>query len=333
MRAYSGSLPFRDAPEAIADKRLQAIEGAPALSVGAFEGGSAYRRSFRQGATLVPRMLCLVERRQIGRLGVNPSAPFVASRRSSQEKRPWRDLLGIENPVEAEFLRPVLLGESILPYRVFRPFEGVVPVDEKGVVLDADAAANRGIDGLHGWMRKAEGAWSESKSSTMSLVQQFDYYGKLGSQFPIASLRMVYAKAGSQPAACLLRDKRAVIDHKLYWMTPVSETEARYLTAILNSEVARARAEQFQSRGQFGARDFDKVIFNLPIPRFDAREKLHLALAETAARAEQVAAAVELPEGVKFQRARSLVRAALTEAGLAQQIDGLVAQLIDGGSL
>ena len=63
----------------------------------------------------------------------------------------------------------------------------------------------------------------------MSLVQQFDYYGKLGSQFPIASLRMVYAKAGSQPAACLLRDKRAVIDHKLYWMTPVSENRSALL--------------------------------------------------------------------------------------------------------
>jgi hypothetical protein len=59
---------------------------------------------------------------------------------------------------------------------------------------------------------------------------------------------------------------------------------------------------------------------------------LHLALAEAAARAEKIAAAVELPEGVKFQRARGLIRAALTDAGASQQIDGLVAQLIDTGS-
>ena len=62
-------------------------------------------------------------------------------------------------PVEAEYLRPVLLGESILPYRVFHPFEAVVPVTEQGEVLDAKAAANRGIDGLLGWMRKAEAEW------------------------------------------------------------------------------------------------------------------------------------------------------------------------------
>jgi hypothetical protein len=82
--------------------------------------------------------------------------------------------------------------------------------------------------------------------------------------------------------------------------------EARYLIAILNSETARARAAQFQSRGQWGARDFDKVIFNLPIPRFDGGESLHLDLAAAAARAEEAAALVELPDGAKFQRARGL---------------------------
>jgi hypothetical protein len=105
--------------------------------------------------------------------------------------------------------------------------------------------------------------------------------------------------------------------------------EARYLIAILNSETARARAAQFQSRGQWGARDFDKVIFNLPIPRFDAGESLHLDLAAAAARAEEAAALVELPDGAKFQRARGLLRAALAETGIAQEIDTLVARLLD----
>jgi hypothetical protein len=52
--------------------------------------------------------------------------------------------------VEAEFLHPVLLGESVLPYRVFHPVEGLDPVMAKGEILNAEAAANRGYDGLHG---------------------------------------------------------------------------------------------------------------------------------------------------------------------------------------
>jgi len=329
VRAYSGTLPFRDAPEEIADRSLTVIEDAPALSVGTFEGGSPYRRSFRQGATLVPRMLCLVERRQVGRLGADPSAPLVASRRNSQEKKPWRELSGIENRVEAEFLRPVLLGESILPYRVFRTFEGVLPVSERGDVLNAEAAANRGFDGLHGWMRRAEALWrANAESGSMTLTGRWNYHNELGAQFPIAPLRVLYAASGTLPAACLLRDSRAVVEHMLYWMAPADENEGRYLTAILNSETARARAEQYQARGQWGARHFDKVMFNLPIPRFDAGNALHHSLTEAATEAEKIAAKVELPEGVKFQRARALVRTALKEANVSQKIDKLVAKLL-----
>ncbi|MDE3175152.1 MAG: N-6 DNA methylase [Pseudomonadota bacterium] len=333
VRVYSGTLPLRDASEEIADKRLKVVDGEPALEVANFEGGSPYRKGFRQGATLVPRMLCLVERKLMGRLGADPSAPYVMSRRNSQEKRPWKDLPGVESRVEAEFLRPVLLGESILPYRVFRPVEGVIPVTTKGEVSDAEGAANRGYDGLHGWMRKAEAVWTKNaESGTMTLVQRWNYHNELGSQFPVAPLRVVYAASGTNPAACVLRDGVSVIEHKLYWGIASSEAEANYLCAILNSETSRKRVEAYQSRGQWGARDFDKVIFNLPIPRFDPKNKVHMALAKASAEAEDCAGAVALPEGVKFQRARALVRGALAEAGIAKRIDDLVSRLLDGAT-
>jgi hypothetical protein len=312
----------------MADKRLT-VTKVPRPTEASFEGGSTYRKGFRQGATLVPRMLCLVERRTTGRLGGNPAAPSVASRRSSQEKRPWRDLPGIEASVEAEFLRPVLLGESILPYRAFQSFEGVVPVTAKGEVLDAEAAANRGYTGLNRWMRQAEAVWNGNAGSNMTAVERWNYHNELGAQFPLSKLRVVYAKAGSQPAAMVLRESKAVIDHKLYWHAAATEDEASYLAAILNSETARARTEALQSRGLFGARDFDKVIFTLSIPRFEGTVALHTELAAAARDAEAVAAATPLPEGVRFQRARKLVRDALTEAGAAQRIDGLVARLLD----
>lgn len=330
VRAYSGTLPLRDAPEEIADKRLKVNNGVPAATVATFEGGSPYRKLFKQGATLVPRMLCLVERKARGRLGGASSSPLVASRRNAQEKTPWRDLAGVESRVESEFLHPVLLGESILPWRVFNPMEGVVPVTSSGETLDAKIAADRGLEGLNNWMRKAETIWNEHRSSQISLAEQFNYYGKLSSQFPLAPLRVAYAASGTNPAACLVINDTAVIEHKLYWMAADNLVEALFLVAILNSETARKRIENQQSRGQWGARDFDKVIFNLPIPRFDAKVKLHRDLAKAAEQAEKVAAAVALPEGVKFQRARKLVRDALAEAGVSQKIDKLVAELLDG---
>jgi hypothetical protein len=329
VRAYSGELPMRDASEAQADAALTARENAPKPAEGRFTGGSTYRKSFRQGATLVPRMLCMVERKSLGRLGEDPTAPFVVSRRNNQEKQPWKSLAGVEHRVEAEFLHPVLLGESILPYRVWRPFEGVVPVTAQGAVLDSEAAANLGYPGLHVWMTEAEAVWNAHRPSDISLIQQFDYYGKLRAQFPRPALRVVYAKAGTLPAACILRSE-AIIDHMLYWASLPNESEARYLTAILNSETARARIAAIQARGQWGARHFDKVMFTLPIPRFNVTVVLHNDLAAAAAEAERIAAAFELPATVKFQRARKLIRDALTESGIASHIDGLVARLLDG---
>lgn len=335
VRAYSGPLPLRDAPEAlvnrlIAERKFKCVNNSPKPTEAVFSGGSAYRRMFNQGATLVPRMLCFVERKSLGRLGSDPSAPLVVSRRSAQEKKPWRDLPGIENQVEAQFLRPTLLGECILPYRVFNPLEGVIPVTKKGEVLDAKGALDRGFDRLARWLRKAEAVWDAHRIADLKLSGQFDYYGKLASQFPLPPLRVLFAASGTIPAACVLATAKPTVEHAVYWAAVETAPEANYLAAILNSETARKRAVEYQARGQWGARHFDKVIFNLPIPRFDNRVKIHRDLAAAAERAEAIAAAVVLPEGVRFQRARGMVRDALTEAGVSERIDVLVAQLLDG---
>ena len=205
-----------------------------------------------------------------------------------------------------------------------------MPVTDSGEVLSAKSAAERGFDHLAGWMRKAEKVWDDNRAANMSLIEQFDYYGKLASQFPMSQLRVVYAASGTIPAACLLRKSSAVIEHGIYWSPASTVGEAHFLLSILNSEAARVRAAPQQARGQWGARHFDKVMFNLPIPRFDSKIKLHSEIAAAAAKAEKIAAVTALPENVKFQRARGLIRNALIEDGVAGEIDDLVVRLLDG---
>ena len=121
------------------------------------------------------------------------------------------------------------------------------------------------------------------------------------------------------------------MDHKLYWLAPANEDEAHFLAALINSETTRSRTEHLQSRGLFGARDFDKVVWSLAIPRFDSAVALHREIASAGREAETVAAPVEIGEGVRFQRARKLIRAALTDAGISRRIDELAVRLLDGG--
>jgi len=177
-------------------------------------------------------------------------------------------------------------------------------------------------------LSRVEALWNEHGSGARTFKEQINYIGQLASQFPVASLRVIYTKSGTLPAACILRDGSAVVDQKLFWSKPENESEAYYLIGILNSEAARSRAQQYQSRGLFGTRDFDKVMFNLPIPLFKESEPLHRELAEAGALAELVAANVELKEGEKFQRARKRVRDALAEDGIGGDIEKLVEKLL-----
>jgi hypothetical protein len=242
---------------------------------------------------------------EVGRLGANPAIPLIESHRASLEKPPWKSIPSLRGNVEAKFLRKVYLGESIAPFRVLSPILAVVAWDEvSGRLLNADEAQSSGYAYLANWLAQAEHLWTEHSSGKRTLKEQSDYYGQLSAQFPIATLRVVYSASGTLPAAALISDKRGVIEHKLYWIEVDNKQEGHYLLTILNSETARERAEHLQSRGQWGARDFDKVMLSLPIPKFDGSNKLHRELVGAATHAEEVASAVELEEGIYFVSSR-----------------------------
>jgi hypothetical protein len=328
--AYSGELPRRDATTEEARAHLaRAIEAAP--SSAAAGEGSRYRTRFKQGATIMPRRLSIVEIEEGGSLGSDRGAPLVRSRISAQDKRPWNTVRPLRGQIERRFLKPVLLGQSIAPYRVLEPATGIIPWDaQQSKLLDSVAALEAGQPHLARWLSQAERLWSGRTRSDMTLLQSLDYYGKLTSQFPLRSMRVVYTKAGVKAAAVVVRSSRMVIDHKLYWTAVQDEREAHYLAAILNSETARSRVEQFQSEGQFGKRDFDKVMFSLPIPPYQSSIPLHRELARAAAEAEAIAALVEFDGNYGFQRVRKIIRIALDRSGVSSRIDRLVAELLDG---
>ncbi len=328
VTAYSGALPRRDATPAEAARYL-IQRPAPWPTGGELAGGSAYREKFRQGATLVPRMLCLVEEVQsVGMLGSAADTPIVQSRRTRQEKEPWKSLPALQQQVEREFLRPVYLGESIAPYRLLQPVQGVIPWEAgKKRLLDAAAAQHSGYPHLAGWLQEAERLWDTRGAGKMTLVERWDYHRELNAQFPVPSVRVVFAASGTLPAAAILNEDQGVLEHALYWAA-TGKREAHYIVAILNSEAARSQVAAMQARGQWGARHFDKLMFELPIPLFNVNDPLHRELSAAAARAAKVAANVPLKEGMYFVTARKHIRAALHDDGIVQEIEELVTRLL-----
>ena len=329
VTAFVGILPRRNATEKEAGLHLKK-EARPWPAEASGEDGSLYRKVFRQGATLVARRLVLVETvTPPGRLPPNPAEPLVRGRAGRQDKAPWKELEPPEGTVEKQFLRPVLLGESIAPFRVLRPLLGVIPWNgERSELMDAAAAGREGFTRLARWLAATERLWEEHKRSDLTHRERIDYHGGLTSQFPAGRVRVVYAASGTSLAAAVAGDTTAVIEHKLYWASVETAKEARYLCAILNSEALRREVAEFQSRGQWGARDFDKYVFNAPIPAFDESNALHQELAEAAEQAEEVAKRVATGEGEYFVRTRTRVRDALAKHGIAGKLEGLVERLL-----
>ncbi len=151
VEQFSGTLPRRDASEAEADATLRRVrEPWPAITT--LEGASVYRARFKQGATIVPRRFFLMEREMAGRLGNNPAAPRVRGKTGALDRAPWRNVDPPHGAVEVEFLRPVLLGESIAPFRILTLALAVIPVEGEAL-LDSAGAAHAGHRHLATWLR------------------------------------------------------------------------------------------------------------------------------------------------------------------------------------
>ncbi len=287
---------------------------------------SPYAARFAQGASLVPRFLLLVDRDELGPLGAGAGRTRVRSHRSSNEKRPWKNLPDHTGSVESQFLKPVVVGDTVLPFRMRSPQTGVIPWDGSSL---AAMIENR-LDfypGLADWWRGTEQTWNAHRTSAMSLLEQIDFRKKLSEQLPSPAHRVVYTKSGMYLAAAHIDDPRAVIDHMLYWATVSGVSEARFLTGVLNSDALTELVRPLQSRGEHNPRHFDKYIWQLPIPLYDADSDLHSQIVDAARRAEEAVATLELPT-LSFQALRRRVREHLTALGIAQELDKLVRDLL-----
>jgi SAM-dependent methyltransferase len=334
IEVLSGTLPRRDASEEEADRSLQrGFEQWPRITT--LEGASPYRERFRQGASLSPRRFFLVEREPAGRFGENPAAPRVRGRTSSLDKSPWKAVEPPRGPAEVDSLRPVLLGESIAPFRLLRLALGVMPI-VAGTIVDAAQAADAGYRHLAAWLRDAEAKWRAHSNrrpdgtSRMTLGERVDHMRGLSAQLAPPQIRVVYTKAGTLLSAAILDDPRVIVDTTAYWATARDVLSARYLLAVLNSSAVLDQITPMQPRGWRDPRHFDNLVWELPIPEFDRRDRLHCELSVAAQAAERVAAAVPLREGSHFMRQRRAIRDALAGDGIAARIDQLVSRLLGG---
>ena len=139
--------------------------------------------------------------------------------------------------------------------------------------------------------------WEENKAAAnkLDLLGRLDYYGALSSQLGWQKnpgdrpIRVVYSSNGI-PTSALLRNDRALVDDALMWITCKTVDEAYYLLAIVNSNILYKSVQYYMSQGIFGARNLKKLLWQLPIPEFDAADPLHAEISEAGREAASGAA-------------------------------------------
>jgi len=322
---WTGSAPHRHA-SLLETQSLRQTMGE--LSIGSEDAErSPYAARFAQGAILVPRLMFRVQETTSNALGVPAGRHAVKSRRSTTEKKPWKNLPDLTGSVETEFVWPVLLGEQLLPYRVLPPEKFVIPLTRRGRVLEGTSPEIDAYPGLASWTRNAEEIWTAHSSAKMTLAQQIDHMSKLTQQLPPASLRVVYPASGMHLAGGLVDDSRVLIDSKLYWAAVTTRQEGMYLVGILNSPITTTLVRPLMSYGK-DERDIHKHVWKLPIPAFNPDDETH---ARIAALAEDLAETVADHEfdSTNFVTMRREVRNSLAETDVSVELNQLVADLLD----
>ena len=321
---------------------------------------SPYAELSSQGPTIVDRRLFFVE--TVPHTAKFPIANTtnVRARASSQDKIKYEGQLNkLADIVSNDHLFDVYLGECVGPYVALDPLKAALPVHRPTMTMllshdncegDKHDACRLDTESLHQSMRRR---WdnaaemyrgSHGNQAIKDLYDRLNYQKILASQLEYlraaiagnGTTRIAYTTQG-EPTATIIKDNYSVLDHKLFQTVCQSAEEAHYLLAIINSNAFTAAAETFMTRGLYGARDFHKHGWKLPIPCYDSSDSLHVRLSKLGVIAEQECAALVAnsdiptkPAGDAQSRAarRMLRHEWQPTSATAQAIEAAVAELL-----
>ena len=290
---------------------------------------SDYRnRNIRQGATLVPHVLCLIEESERIR-GSNQVK--VTTRRSS--KAPWNRVQSQTGLVPGNWICPILTSTQMIAFLpAVRETLGIIPTDVQGQLLRNPGAACSFWSELDEIYEHHAGI---GKSTPKTLVTQFDFQSKLSSQLnpdPMLPWTVLYPSSGDIMRGSRTRAGAGIADSTLFRLAVGNREEAGYLVALLNSASLQDAFRQSRDSGRhFQLHPWKKV----PIPRYDEGIGEHRRLAELCSRAEDIArqaAGARLVANPDLGQVgiSGAVREALRLSPVGREIEDMVCRLMPG---
>lgn len=315
------------------------------------QGPSYYRPYFKEGATIVPRTFWFVDIKSHPTLGLNPEKPYVETAQAAERtaKEAYKDVK-LGGNIEGEFLYATLLSADLLPFGHLDYRLAVLPVlpsERNYRLIKAEEARREGYLGLAHWLDKAQKEWTKrrgEKAGKMDIYQRLDYTRGITGQDRMARYRVLYPASATYLCGCVIQNhpikikiegqgikiQGFVVESKAYCYQTDNKADAYYLSSVLSSFVLDKLIKPMQSRGQWGPRDIHKKLLELPIPRFDPKDKAHLRLAGLgegcSEKVDRWLAGGGAGNIKSIGRLRGMVRETLKEE--LGEIDGLVKEIL-----
>ena len=285
------------------------------------------RALFRQGATITPKILTVIDRVEAS---LDQTSLRVVTARSQHP--PWRDIDPQRGEVPKEWVRDLVISKAVLPFAVSPTalVLAVIPTDETGRLHPRPSERSSFWGSLNLSYERKKGA---GKSTPNSLLARIDYGSELSAQLQLTGNRrttVVYPSSGDIMRACRLRPGKEIIDATLYRLNASGANEAAYLVALLNAPcLSPAFAESRDSGRHFHLHPWRRV----PIARFDQSNPTHVGLARLTVRAERIAVTwLARPEiqsaGLGQVGLSSRIRDLLHEKGVFAKIDRLARKIL-----
>lgn len=307
-----------------------------------------YKSLFKQGATILPRTFYFIELTQemppdfIDRTINIKTSDTV----QPDAKVPWKGL-DFTGRIESQFVFRTALSKSILPFLLFKPDLIVQPVvitkkqDKKIIkILSSKELMKEGFLNASKWFSNTERIWDlqkTEKSKEMSANDRINFQRGLTEQNLNYNFLVLYNSSAKDANATVVdrrnMDLDFLVDHKAYVYYTAEESEAYYLTSILNSTAPNEMMKDFQTKGLFGARDVHKKILDVYFPKYDEANKTHQQLA-TLSKACHAKAAQYVKDNTPQQELSAIhlgrIRVAIKKHLVAEmkEIDGLVKKVI-----
>ena len=295
--------------------------------VSGFVVGDKEKPLFRQGATIVPKVLSIVNRVRAGELADHV---YVETLRSSHE--PWSDIETQCGEVPERWLRQLFASNSMVPFSVLGSgrVDALIPIDESEQFSASEACNSAFWNQLDKIYVELCGTGGNTPKD---LLSRLDYGSGLSRQLIVDDDELsmvVYPTSGDVMRSCRMRPGDGIIDSSLYWLIATDSSEAAYLVALLN---APALKEAFAQSRESGRHFHLHPWLRLPIQRYDKVNPDHVALAKLTNRAEELVkewfadpdnASLNLGQIGYSKRIRTM----LTEEGIFPEIDEVVYRLL-----